>query len=367
MKRRAMLSTVAALFALQNASAGTLPLQSVAGALAAAGGPLRQVTFEDISTGTDAPFVSLGVQIDDVVGGIPGTGAPVVVEQFGGDHFALFSGHGSPSRFMVTNHGFAATFNAPVDVIGFAMRSSSCVAGQDGRMGWRTFDAGGVLLDSGELQFDEGCPDATLPVYVGLHAQTPFHRVEFHREAGANFVVDDVQYGPIEGLGDQPPSVFPSRFLANFDDVPVNSTAPIASGDLLIAGPGQVADQFFGFDHVSVFGGLASPPHMLTTNFAFVVDAPGEVGALSFHLRGAGCSDTNFITVDGFDAQLQQVDSVAFAASGCDLDQLGVTGLRPSHRLNVRALRMPNGFVNAVIDDLALQDFGIFGDGFEDQ
>jgi hypothetical protein len=347
-----------------HAHAGTTTtLESMAEAFAAANAPLRQATFEDVAIGTQAPFTSLGVEIDDIQGGVGDP--PEVVGQLAGNHSAMFGGHGSPDRFLAANFGFSAQFPHPVHVSAFAMRSTGCVNGHANRMGWRLYDDDDLLMDSGDMLFDEGCPDATMTVHVGLHSTQPFRRIEFHREDGANFAIDDLQYGPGDGLVGATAAAFQGRYSAGFDDVPAGTSQPIASDDLLITGGAQVADQFFGFDHASVFLGQASPPHMLLTNFGFTVDAPGEVGGIAFHLVSAGCGADHYATVEGFDRHLAPTDSVAFPLSGCGVMQRGVDGLRPSHRLQVKAIRMPGGVVNAVIDDLALASFGIFANGFE--
>ncbi|HRQ65482.1 MAG TPA: hypothetical protein PKZ76_11595 [Xanthomonadaceae bacterium] len=365
MNHRQMFAALALVLLSPALHAGTAALETIGEALQAAGGPLRQVSFEDVMPDTAAPFASLGVVVEEVDGGIPGQDPPVVTDDFSGNHFNWFFGYGSPARFLVSNLGFSATFPAPVRVAGVSMRSIGCVDGQSNRMGWRIFDATDALVDSGVLLFDEGCPGSTLPVYVGLHAAVPFQRVEFHREGGANFLVDDLQYGPIEGLSDQVDGSFPPAFVAGFDDVPVDTTQPILSGDLIVTGPAQVTDQFFGFPHASVFGGKATPPNMLTTHFAFVADAPGEIGGLRFFMAGGGCHAGNFATVEAFDAALRAVDSVAFAATGCVVQRLGVLGIVPAHRLHVRVQRTGSGFVNAAIDDLELSHFRVFFDGFE--
>ncbi|MGE4071020.1 MAG: hypothetical protein AB7E72_07580 [Lysobacterales bacterium] len=357
---------VAGVLLLSDAQAQVLRVDSEHEA-AQIGGPLRQVTFEDVAIGTETPFTSLGVVIEEIGAPLPGSPKAVVLDQLlGNPHLNLFGLRGSPDRFLQSNLQFSVRFPQAVTVVGFALRSTACPdpGGIGSLMGWRIFNAQGAQLDSGVFALDEGCPNLR-SAYFGLQASSPFVRVEFFRNGGSNFVVDDIQYGPITGLSASAQSTVQPAYVANFDDVQAGTSAPFVSGDLSFSGTPQVLDLWFGLPHTSIFGGFASPPNLMAANFGVWIEAPGDVQGIQFDTRGANCPAPYYASVEGYDTQQRQVDSVAFAVTGCGTGRVGVLGMRPARHLHLRLLRSAGGFINAPIDDLRLEPERLFGNGFE--
>jgi hypothetical protein len=333
---------------------------------ATTGNALHEVDFEDVATGTPAPFVSRGVHFDIV----PGTGTFLAVSTMSaiGDHGANFGNAGSEVRFVTASKGMRAVLPANATAVGLAIRSPDCdVGGIESTINWRLRAEDGTIVDSGMAVLAEGCP-VSAPVYLGIVSPTAFRSLDVFRTSGSDFLVDDLQYGPVVGLSmRQPAPPVPTGGLtARFEDVAVGTPTPFVSGGLQFGGAALPGLTLFGVPHSFWFPGAASPPQFLVANFAFDVTAPGDfdVIRLDYSNGSAGTERMLDVATHAMDGSRVQTLSLRVQSNGGHSLQL--YGLLPARSVKFDGMKIFTGASNFVVDDLQLSRDGVFDDGLED-
>lgn len=334
--------------------------------IAAAGGLVRQVDLEDVPVDTTGAFQSRGVSFYRAPAN--GTGPVIsVVQQFiGGSHINYFGLHGSSPQFLAAGLGFGARLPADQYFAGFTLRSLSCTPGEFSTMNWRLLDAADQTVSTGSAQVNECGPVPNVPTtYFGIQSSVPFRTVEFFRNQGSSFLVDDLATGPVAGAAvrfqdDMPPD----RLLAHFDDVPVGQFAPFTSGTITFSNTGPVDNQFAAAGHAVFFAGMASAPNFLNTSFQTSLTAPIDADSLGFVYRSVsnGPSIINLETTGLAGGQSQNLGILAASHGPASIT---IRGLPLYRSARVRGLETETGFINVLIDDVKVARIGLFADGME--
>lgn len=344
------------------------PYTSEQAFIAAGGGLARQVDLDDVAAGTTGAFQSRGANFYRAP--LNGTGPEISVHQelIGGLHANYFSIKGSSPQFMYAGLGFGARLPTDQHSAGFTFRSFGCTPGEASIMNWRLLDAAHQVLSTGSAQVNECGPGGTVPVnFFGVHSSAAFRTVEFFRNSGSSFVVDDLATGPVAGVRVQTVDNMPvDRLLADFDDVAVGQTAPFTSGPIVFTNTGTVENQFASAPHAIFFGGMASAPNFLTTNFLMRMTAPFDVDGLGFVYRSVGGGPA-IINLDTTNLAGDQMENLAITAASAGPTHLTIAGLTRYRSARVRGLEVDSGYTNLLIDDVKVARIVLFADGLEDQ
>lgn len=347
-------------------SAVVTPYTSEQAFIAAAGGMVRQVDLEDVAAGTSGAFQSRGSNFFRAP--VNGTGPEISVlrELLFAFHTNYFSMAGSSPQFMYAGLGFGARLPTDQHSAGFTLRSFSCPPGESSVMNWRLLDAADQVLSTGTAEVSEcGSGSSTSIAYFGVHSSVAFRTVEFFRNSGSAFLVDDLATGPVARAHVQTVDSMPAdRLLANFDDVAVGQSAPFTSGPITFSNTGTVENQIFSGGHANFFGAMASAPNFLATNFLMQLTAPFSVDSLGFVYRSVS-SGPAIINLDTTDLAGDQLDSLAITAASAGPSHLTVVGLRPYRSARVRGLEVDFGYTNFLIDDVKVARIVLFADGLE--
>lgn len=362
----AVLAAASSISAAQ--SAVVTPFTSEQAFIAAAGGMVRQVDLEDVAAGTTGAFQSRGSNFFRAP--VNGTGPEIsVLQEFlFGLHVNYFSIAGSSPQFMYAGLGFGARLPTDQRSAGFTFRSLGCPTGETSIMNWRLLDAGDQVLSTGTTEVNDCRPGGSPAIaYFGVQSNVAFRTVEFFRNSGSAFLVDDLATGPVNRVRVQTVDSMPAdRLLANFDDVALGQPAPFTSGPIIFSNTGTVENQVFLAGHSTWFGGLASAPNFLVTNFQMQLTAPFNVDSLGLVYRSVG-SEPAIINLDTTDQAGDQSQSLAITAASAGPTELTITGLAPYRSARVRGLEVDGGYTNFLIDDVKVAHIVLFADGLEDE
>lgn len=344
------------------------PYTSEQAFIAAAGGLVRQVDLEDATAGSTGPFQSRGANFYRAP--LNGTGPEISVHQelIGGFHTHYFSIKGSSPQFMYAGLGFGARLPNAQHSAGFTLRSFGCTPGEASIMNWRLLDAADEVLSTGSAEVNECGSGGTVPVtFFGVQSSVAFRTVEFFRNFGSSFVVDDLATGPVADVRVQTVDSMPSdRLLADFDDVAVGQSGAFTSGPIAFSSTGTVDNQFAGAGHTFFFGGMASAPNFLTSNFQMRLTAPLDVDGLGFVYRSVSTGPA-IINLDTTNLAGDQLENLAITAASAGPTRLTVAGLTPYRSARVRGLEVDSGYTNLLIDDVKVARIVLFADGLEDE
>jgi len=169
------------------------------GRLSGSGNVPAVVTFDDVASGTTAPFSSGGVGFSSELP-LSTDGPQVTSMVVGLQHSYWFPSAGSSANFLDTRGSFRATFSADVHEIGLDFTCFACdVQERDSSMEWTMYAASGEIVATGSRTYDFSNWHYRVTPFLGILSTTPFRsivirRKALHSEARPNWFLDDLTY-----------------------------------------------------------------------------------------------------------------------------------------------------------------------------
>lgn len=157
------------------------------------------VTFEDVASGTDAPFTSGGVEFTSELP-LSGEEPQVSSEVVGQRHSFWFPSAGSSPNFLDTRQSFRASFSADIYEVGFDFTCFACDnQKQDSSMEWILYSVSGEIIATGSRTYDFSDWHYHTTPFLGIMSNTPFRSLMIRRkslnsETRGNWFLDNLTY-----------------------------------------------------------------------------------------------------------------------------------------------------------------------------
>jgi len=158
------------------------------------------VTFDDVASGTGAPFTSGGVGFSSEVP-MSTEGPQVSNQAIGQRHSFWFPSAGSSPNFLDTHLSFRASFSADVNEIGFDFTCFGCdTRKQNSSMEWVLYSASGAIIATGSRTYDFSNWHYRATPFLGIGSTTPFRSMVIRRkslsspDASGNWFLDNLAY-----------------------------------------------------------------------------------------------------------------------------------------------------------------------------
>jgi hypothetical protein len=156
-------------------------------------------TFDDVASGTGAPFSSGGVGFSSEVP-LSTEGPQVFSAVMGHGHAFWFPSAGSAPNFLDTHISFRASFPADVYEVGFDFTCFGCdQRKQDSSMEWILYSANGGIMATGSRTYDFSNWHYRTTPFLGIASTTPFRSIVIRRKSlgsqtRANWFLDNLSY-----------------------------------------------------------------------------------------------------------------------------------------------------------------------------
>jgi hypothetical protein len=157
------------------------------------------VTFDDVGSGTGAPFTSGGVGFSSE-GPLSAEGPLVTSEVVGHRHSFWFPSAGSPPNFLDTHAGFRASFSADVYEVGLDFTCFGCDSQKrDSSMEWILYSASGEMISVDSRTYDFSNWHYRATPFLGIVSTAPFRSIVISRksltsEGRGNWFLDNLTY-----------------------------------------------------------------------------------------------------------------------------------------------------------------------------
>ena len=157
------------------------------------------VTFDDVASGTGAPFTSGGVGFSSELP-LSTEGPQVSSMVVGQRHSFWFPSAGSPPNFLDTHQSFRASFSADVYEVGFDFTCFACDnQRRDSSMEWILYSANGEIIATGSRTYDFSNWHYRATPFLGIMSTTPFRSIVISRksvnsEVRGNWFLDNLTY-----------------------------------------------------------------------------------------------------------------------------------------------------------------------------
>ncbi len=157
------------------------------------------VTFDDVATGTGAPFTSGGVGFTSELP-LSTEGPQVSSVVVGQPHSFWFPSAGSSPNFLETHFSFRASFSADVHEVGFDFTCFACDSQKrDSSMEWILYSASGEIIATGSRTYDFSDWHYRATPFLGMESTKPFRSIVIRRkslssETRGNWFLDNLTY-----------------------------------------------------------------------------------------------------------------------------------------------------------------------------
>jgi hypothetical protein len=157
------------------------------------------VTFDDVASGTGAPFTSGGVGFSSELP-LSTEALQVSSEVVGQRHSFWFPSAGSPPNFLDTHLSFRASFSADVYEVGFDFTCFGCDSQKrDSSMEWILYSASGEIIAAGSRTYDFSNWHYRTTPFLGIVSTAAFRSILIRRkslssEVRGNWFLDNLIY-----------------------------------------------------------------------------------------------------------------------------------------------------------------------------
>jgi len=157
------------------------------------------VTFDDVASGTGAPFTSGGVEFSSE---LPlSTEAPQVSSEIVGQRQSFwFPSAGSPPNFLDTHPSLRASFSADIYEVGFDFTCFACDSQKrDSSMEWILYSASGDIIAAGSRTYDFSNWHYRATPFLGIVSTAAFRSIVIRRKSlsstvRGNWFLDNLIY-----------------------------------------------------------------------------------------------------------------------------------------------------------------------------
>jgi hypothetical protein len=163
------------------------------------GNPPAMATFDDVASGTGAPFTSGGVGFSSEKP-LSTEGPQISSEVVGLRHAYWFPSAGSSPNFLDTHTSFRASFSADVNEVGFDFTCFACdVQKQDSSMEWVLYSANGETIATGSRTYDFSNWHYRATPFLGIASTRSFRSILIRRKSlrsdgSGNWFLDNLTY-----------------------------------------------------------------------------------------------------------------------------------------------------------------------------